>query len=407
MAAWLQRYRSKKALKELKHHIKHKLHVDDDILTAHEREGLTALLAETEQLTPNTEHVMEKISSIGERFRELVPKKSFATLREYADVLAVAMVVAFAIRALFLQPFKIPTSSMQPTLFGIHYISGDNKRLRSCPALLQYPLYSARRAELTVKKSGYIDERSIHSFNRYLIFDYTAFDIADITYTLPGSWHNVESYLHFPPHHQGEIIAGTQLCNGWLSLGDHLFVDRYSILFCGLKRGDVVVFNTSGIVNADGIPLSKHGFYYIKRLIGMPGDTLRIAQNTLYVQTKDSDKFVPVYELDPRIKKIYSGLGGYQGHRNRFYDGTRAPYLGNPDTTLVVPKDHYFMLGDNSLSSADSRVWGFVPRCNIVGKAAFIFWPFSRRWGRVDHTPPLPVKTGPYGENGITAMELQ
>jgi signal peptidase I len=51
------------------------------------------------------------------------------------------------------------------------------------------------------------------------------------------------------------------------------------------------------------------------------------------------------------------------------------------------------MLGDNSKFSEDSRYWGFVPRRNIVGKALFVFWPISRRWGFTDTTPPLQVPT--------------
>jgi signal peptidase I len=400
---WTKSYKQRKALKELMHHIKLKAHIDDDILSDEQKQKIIEFSSDVEKIVPGSEKSTEELNAAWQRSRKLFPAKKYSIFREYADVLAVAIVVAFGIRALFLQPFKIPTSSMQPTLFGIHYIAKDNKTLKNTPELLEYPLYSARRAELTVKADGYIEQNTIKYFSKYMLFDYTSFNIGDVSYTMPGAPRNVFHYLKAP---QGILEKGMELCNGWLSLGDHLFVDRFSMQLFGINRGDITVFNTEGIIGSNGGPLA--GFYYIKRLAGLPGDTLRITNNMLYVKTKDSDKFVPVTELDERFKKIYSGQGGYHGHHNGFAGGQRATYLGSESETLKVPKDHYFMLGDNSLSSADSRDWGLVPRRNIVGKASFIFWPFSRRWGRVDRTEPFPVKTGefkmPYG---FKAMELQ
>ncbi len=60
---------------------------------------------------------------------------------------------------------------------------------------------------------------------------------------------------------------------------------------------------------------------------------------------------------------------------------------------FTVPEDSYFMMGDNSLNSLDSRFWGTVPSKNIVGKALFIFWPISRRWGLTDRAEPINIKT--------------
>jgi signal peptidase I len=60
----------------------------------------------------------------------------------------------------------------------------------------------------------------------------------------------------------------------------------------------------------------------------------------------------------------------------------------------MIPADHYFMLGDNSSFSLDSRFFGAVPRRNLVGRSWFIFWPFSRRWGLTDRLPPLDIPTG-------------
>jgi signal peptidase I len=398
---WTKKSKQRKRIKELINHIKSRTHADDDILTADQQSKLSELMITVETISPSNDNADQQLNDVRKEFTTIIPPKKYALIREYADVLAVAVVVAFGIRALFLQPFKIPTSSMQPTLFGIHYISEKNTTLKNTPALLEYPFFSARRAELTVKEDGYIEQDSLRYFSKFMLFDYTSFNIGNVSYTLPGAPRNVFTYIK-PT--QSLLKKGTQLCNGWLSLGDHLFVNRFSMQLFGINRGDVTVFNTEGITSSSGGKLA--GFYYIKRLAGMPGDTLRITNQMLYVKTKNSDKFVPVTELDPRFKKIYSGKGGYHGHHNGFSNGEQATYLGTESATLEVPEDHYFMLGDNSLNSADSRDWGLVPRRNIVGKASFIFWPFSRRWGIVDRTEPLPVKTGNYN-NGFKAMELQ
>ena len=69
-----------------------------------------------------------------------------------------------------------------------------------------------------------------------------------------------------------------------------------------------------------------------------------------------------------------------------------------------VPKDSYFMMGDNSKNSLDSRFWGTVPRKNIVGKALFIFWPISRRWGLTDRAEAIQRPTN---INSLKSMQLQ
>ncbi len=111
------------------------------------------------------------------------------------------------------------------------------------------------------------------------------------------------------------------------------------------KRGDIVVF----IAPPD--PQKS----YVKRLIGLPGDKVRIANGNIYLNGE------PV--SDPRIsKRFYYNFGEY----------------GQEKKELVVPADSFFVLGDNSASSRDSRYWGFVPKKNIIGKALCIWWPFSR-----------------------------
>ena len=111
------------------------------------------------------------------------------------------------------------------------------------------------------------------------------------------------------------------------------------------QRGDVVVFIYPENPKKD----------FIKRLVGLPGDTVEIKSGTLYVN--DS----------PLLDATF----------NQRYYYNRGPF-GQEGEKTVVPQGHYFVLGDNSASSQDSRYWGFVPFKNMLGKALVIYWPPQR-----------------------------
>lgn len=111
------------------------------------------------------------------------------------------------------------------------------------------------------------------------------------------------------------------------------------------KRGDVIVFIYPEDTKKD----------FIKRLVGLPGETIEIRSGTIYVDEK------PL--LEPVFNKTY-----YYNRGN----------FGQENMKIQVPKDSYFVLGDNSASSQDSRYWGFVPKENILGKALVIYWPAQR-----------------------------
>lgn len=112
-----------------------------------------------------------------------------------------------------------------------------------------------------------------------------------------------------------------------------------------LIRGDVIVFIYPEDRKKD----------FIKRLVGLPGETIEIKNGTIYIDDK------PL--LDPLFSQRY-----YYNRGDSAGEGQK----------LVVPKDNFFVLGDNSASSRDSRYWGFVPKENILGKAILIYWPPRR-----------------------------
>ncbi len=375
------------------------LHVNDDVLAESSKQKARELIQEAKGMSgavSDPAAVDSFIEKAPLRAAKIFPKKSYPVLREYADILAVAFSVAFGIRALYLQPFKIPTSSMQPTLFGIHYVQKDSS-VPNLQPFVNYWIYSARKAYLEVKRDGRFDLNSIRTYNSFLILPRTKFRIGDTNYDLPGDSKQILGYAmkvkddtSFVEMATREYKEGEILCDGWQVLGDHLFVDRFSLHFREPHRGDVTVFVT------EDLPCRDRGYFYIKRLIGMPGDTLKILNGEVHVKEQGAERFMPISSFGIKeLNRVYSWKGGYHGH-------TPVGRLANL-AEIEVPEDSYFMMGDNSSNSSDSREWGFVPRRNIIGRALFVFWPFSRRWGIVDRNEPLEIPSSP----GLPQMELQ
>ncbi len=405
MYSWYKKRKQRKLLRDTVSQTRHVLHADDDVLSEDQKKALQGVLdkgmvlQEKEQYSAAAEYRVEASRKI----QLHAPKYRSCRMREILDILAVACMVAFGIRGLFAQPFKIPTSSMQPTLFGIHYIEDE---VIKTPYPLSLIIYSAVPAKAVIQEDGKLNLDSISrsgdaGFVTKALFGSASFVIGNTRYTLPGTLEKIADYTQLSQEHT--YRKGETLSNGWLSLGDHLFVDRFSHHFADFRRGEIVVFNTEGITDS-GMPLA--GFYYIKRLAGLPGDTLRIDGNQLMVKPAGANEFKPVQELAAAFKKVYSMKGGYQGHLNAVGSG-RGRFLGTPSDEFVVPEDSYFMLGDNSLFSSDSRIWGIVPRRNMVGRAGFVFWPFTRRWGLPDHSEPIQVPTTGNVGNTFPQMSLQ
>ena len=130
-----------------------------------------------------------------------------------------------------------------------------------------------------------------------------------------------------------------------IQIGDHIVGNRLAYTFSEPKRGDIIIFYApdKSYIEPDVI--------YIKRLIGLPGETIDITNGVITVTTKEGQVFV-----------------------------LQEDYLGSIDTasygTFVVPEGHYFFLGDNRQNSYDARKWSnsFVPREDIIAKAVFKFY---------------------------------
>ncbi len=123
---------------------------------------------------------------------------------------------------------------------------------------------------------------------------------------------------------------------------ERIMVDKVSYLFHNPNRGDVVVF----------IAPPHPTMNYVKRIIAVPGDTVTIRGTSVIVDGKTL--------TEPYVSPRYQG----------------NPYP--PVLSLVVPAGDYYVLGDDRANSSDSRDWGFVPRKNIVGRAALVYWPLGQ-----------------------------
>lgn len=197
-----------------------------------------------------------------------------------------------------------------------------------------------------------------------------------------------------------------------LLVGDYLFVSKYSygyskyafpldlaefegrIMASEPQRGDVAVFRQPKQPSID----------YIKRIIGLPGDTISVKEGILYI----NDTAVIRKKLSiEHLEDSFGRLANYQRYTEILPNGFSHPIVERSDEelydntqTYVVPEGHFFAMGDNRDNSQDSRAMGavgFVPMDNLVGKAQFIFfstdgsarlthvweWPGAIRWGRL------------------------
>jgi signal peptidase I len=130
-----------------------------------------------------------------------------------------------------------------------------------------------------------------------------------------------------------------------LEVNDRLIVEKVSYRFEDPQRGDIVVFWPTERLKEEN-PSLKDAF--IKRIIGLPGETVEVRGGQVYIN-------------------------GQPLRENYIFD--EPEYQWGPE---VVPEDSYLVLGDNRNNSYDSHFWGFVPRENIIGRAAVRFWPLGR-----------------------------
>jgi signal peptidase I len=239
-------------------------------------------------------------------------KKSI--VREYAEAFAFAILLALFIRTFFIQLFKIPTGSMEPTLHGAqnHRGFGDH---------------------IVVNKFIYGPQT----------LDWIGIPRTNIGVDIPTFRF---SRLALRAPRRGDIIV---------------FRFPFDALCNNCQRD----FNLAGRADracpyCGSLNVERQNKDFVKRCIGLPGETIEIRDGHIYADGRRV--------ASPReVADIY--------YRN--ISPSQGPY-GHVGQRITVPKDSYFVLGDNSANSKDSRFWGFVPFQNVRGLSFFIYLPPSR-----------------------------
>ena len=375
---------------ELRRQIRKYLNHQRDILQPEAIQNIEGAISDLDQLL--TKPATAKELKDGMEAAEKVANQNLkpyanANIRENIDVVLVAIAVALAVRTFFLQPFKIPTGSMQPTLFGITHSQTD---LRG-DASVQFPgglksvidscFYGISYYHVVAKSEGEIEELEAPK----TVFPF----VKKQRLKVGAEWYTI----WFPPD-QLEMRAnlrpgqhfkpGDDIIKTWVKTGDHLFVDRVTYNFRPPKRGEIIVFETKGI---DGLPPDQ---FYIKRLVGLGGEKLSLGDDQHLVvngQRLDASTshFENVYTFDkePQPNHYFGHVNGTVNRRLAMHMrlGDLAPLYSDKNSQYEIPPKQYVVMGDNTLNSFDSRAWGAFPREKVIGKSCFVYWPISERFG--------------------------
>jgi signal peptidase I len=345
---------------------------------------------------------------------------------ENVEFFLVAAIVILGLRAYFVQPFKIPTNSMWPTYYGMtHEVFKAGEE----PNLLQragrFLAFGASRYEVVAPADGEVYMAVTPNINPVVVsvsarsffvipaqqleyYFLVGNELTKMNVPIDFNFNKVleSGFGDFAPgryaptasqflQEGGERKRGvvTMVQGGqkyeqtvyWLSLGkkvkkgekiisfdiltgDLLFVDRLTYNFFPPKVGQGFVFKTDNIhsPHMEKPPGTQVKQYYIKRLVGAPGDVLEVKSPVLL---SNGQPITGAASFDKNARR--DGL--YRGYESRG--------LLTPGEKLTIPAHSYFAMGDNSYESLDSRYWGFVPEKDVVGKPLFIYYPLTKRWG--------------------------
>jgi signal peptidase I len=366
MLNFLERRRRRKAARELLHHARHVRNMREDIAPQPNLDALLEAERNLEEAVRSQDAAaMDRASGkVEEAVYKLAPPRAHAGLRENLEVLVVAFAVAMGFRTYFVQPFKIPTGSMQPTLYGIHYEVAEKAGIMDVYPLkaAKWLLFGAWYCEFPARASGVLQGPVGHDADGNLVYY-----IGGVPHSLPR-----DITLRFRPG--TDILAGQVLARAVRITGDHIFVNKVKWNFVRPHRGEIMVFNT------DGIPaLNDKKTHYIKRMVGVPGEKVGIDPPNLVIDGK-------VPSDSAMIRRIQGRLPDYTGEQN--YAGYVIPptdpnvrYIRSRTDFIYLKAGEYLGFGDNTLNSYDGRYWGPVPQGNLVGPAWLVYWPLSRRWG--------------------------
>ena len=171
--------------------------------------------------------------------------------------------------------------------------------------------------------------------------------------------------LHVQPGDR--VQAGQLIASGRVRQGDHIFVNKVQYNLVRPKRGQIIVFDTNYIPEKERLGIRADTFY-IKRLVGLPGESISIRDRHLVVDG------TPIAEPFPFRRLLEDPA--YHGYVTR--PGSR---LNREDAEIQLGEKQFLPFGDNTTSSLDGRYFGPVTEQALVGPSFFVYWPFGAHWG--------------------------
>lgn len=212
------------------------------------------------------------------------------------------------------------------------------------------------------------------------------------------------------------VTVPTGSMQNTILVGDYLLVNKFIFNAGGnplpflpqrdIERGDIIVFKYPGNkVDPSRDQVEPYKVNYVKRVIGLPGETIEFREAKVYINGKllpenrvegrapagdgKNGNFVGALDLKRRPEEmvkgaewdVFYGKSFDEMDKDSLLEYEQAPtryYFGQKGKTQLVPPNHFFVMGDSRDNSEDSRVWGFVPRELIVGRAMFVYWSCDR-----------------------------
>lgn len=367
----LQKRKLKKHVHLARHLLNHALNMREDIAPASDVLGARSALQNLSDAWKGCdwEH-MPKVCDAAQAAAEvLMPPRSLPRWRENVEVLVVAIAMAMACRTYFIQPFKIPTGSMQPTLNGITATPQEGRQLadRFPLNLVNLALFGERYVEVRARNSGTLEYAG-------QMDDHCAFRIGSELYPVylamqPGTpFIDPEQSMKFYFNSGDHVNKGDLIASGRIRQGDHIFVNKVLYNFTQPRRGQIIVFDTNYIPPMGPRQTIRPDTFYIKRLVGLPGEEISIQDRRLVVDGE------PVSE--PQVFMRQFTDPAYKGYVTR-----SDSLLENASDVISVGEKQFLPFGDNTLSSLDGRYFGPLSEEALVGPSFFVYWPFGAHWG--------------------------
>jgi len=230
-------------------------------------------------------------------------------------------------------PYKVPTDAMQPTLRGITTDDSTEKT-----SWLDGVMAGKKHTVFQALEAGILE-------NIRMVPEGIVCTIGNTEHRLPGYVFQLFQRKAF--YNKGDV-----LWEGTVFAGDRIMVEKTTYWFRPPRKGDIIVFSTENIVH----PHVRNDTFYTKRIVATPGDTIRIQPPHILIDNE------PLAEPAVFTQLSFGNAGE----------------MASPTNSVTLGEDEYFVLGDNTAMSLDSRYFGSIKRDSIVGRVSTIYWPFTR-----------------------------